>query len=164
MSDQNKHLEKDSRKHIDKDLLRDIIRKSLTDSGPLHIPKKYLNPDYKYYWALFDKNRAGVFQTCLDYGYTHATTDDFPELLNDSSSKSKFMLTDEDNRIAVKFNTNQTHYLMKIPKDRWEMIQEIKQEDYNQKLVDMRVKIASAPIYENFRVSGSLTGEKIEKY
>lgn len=128
---------------INKDALREEIRQSMEYDGPMFIPRKYLDTDnYAYYLELYDSTQPFKFQRCLRLGYTYVEPSEMPGLTEDmAASNFKYPLVDDQNRVAIKINSRETHYLMKIPKDRWQAIQDIKNEDYNNSLARVKQKL-----------------------
>lgn len=152
----------DSRKTIDKDQLRENIRRSMEGSGPLFFHNRYKDKDKAYYWGLYDSKQPIKFQQILDLGYDYTKIDDMPNLLQDcGTSKQNFNLVDDEGRIGVKINPTQTQYLLQIPLERYNLIQEIKEEDYNEKISRIKHKLSNAQILGDARmISGSLKSSK----
>ncbi len=110
---------------------RDEIRRSLNDAqGPLFVPLYLKNDEFEYYWEIHDTKMPFKFSQAIRLGYTFVTTDEMPgleSLIDRSSASSSYV--QENDRIGIKVGDTKTQYLLKIPKVRHKIIQELKSEE-----------------------------------
>lgn len=148
------------RNEIDKDKLRESVRASMESNGPLKFDEKYKDKNFMYYWDVYDTKEPFKFNKCLDLGYTHCKAEEMPGLV-DSGPQKGFSLIDDQGQIGVKISGTQTQYLMKIPLDRWKLIQEFKHEETNNKVSLLKQRLRNAQILGDAKMhSGSLNSTK----
>lgn len=146
---------------IDREKLREEIRKTMENDGVLHIPERFKdNNNYCYYLEIYDDRQPFKFQKCLSLGYTYTLAEEMPGLIEEmDNNNSKYSMINKDGRIAITINPHQTYFLMKIPKERWELIQEIKGEDYNNSIAKLKHKLKGSN-EGDLSFKGSLTSTK----
>lgn len=109
--------------------MREEIRNSLSARGPQHVPEHMKNPEYCYLFDILDLKAPFKFQTNFTLGYTHVTSEDMP-LYRDylGSYQGGFSMIDDGGRIGIKYSDTKTLYLLKIPRDRHEIVMELREE------------------------------------
>lgn len=135
--------------------VQEDIRRSINAEGPLYVPEGDKDSNYRYYWPLHDIRKPFKFTLALNLGYTFVSPSEMVSLgdhMQDAAMGYAYE-TDGD-RIGVKVNQYQTHYLMKIPKERFEQIQKIKDKEH-QEIID---QIERKPQQQGFY--GSISTQK----
>ncbi len=109
--------------------IREEIRNSLNARGPLYIPENLKDPGYQYIFHLYDSTKPYQFMSNLSLGYEHVTHSQMPHYKAQVGDyQGGFSMTDEGGKIGVKYSPTQTLYMMRIPKERYAVIQEIVEE------------------------------------
>lgn len=145
-----------------KDAIREELRAAMSYQGPCAIPKKYLDEvNYVYYLELYDTQKPIKFQESLNLGYKKTKVEDLPNLMKEMADASvKFPFVDDAGFVAIKINPTQTHYLMEIPRQRWEIIQELKQEERDETVRRIVKKTKEQTVDDDLRLTGELKVNK----
>lgn len=110
--------------------LKEMMKNSLKAAGPQYVPKHLMNPDYVYAFDMLDAKKPFKFHNNLTIGYTHVTHDEMPGYKETVGQyQGGFSMIDDGGRIGVKYSDSQTIYLMKIPRERYEIIEELREEE-----------------------------------
>ncbi len=131
-------LEVDKREQVlsEKDIIREQIRQSIAEQGPLHVPQfvKDRMPDYHLAFGSHSATAPGTMIGMQSLGYVLVSPEEAPEYFELTGQRvSGNGISTDGKRIKVT-SRDQDLYLMKIPKERYQIINEIKREQANEPL------------------------------